>query len=183
IEKEGLHILPSNSTLANVEVSMSGSNDRFGHIQALLESCKSYDFVLIDCPPSISLLSTNALVASDYVLIPMQMEVLAVKGLELLLETIERIKTSLNPSIEILGVLPIMTDMRRNLCREISAFIEAHYSIPIFQQNIRANVKTAEAPSFGQSVVEYAPTSSAAMDYRAFANEFLQHVHSLHLNN
>ncbi|NOS54966.1 MAG: AAA family ATPase [Cyclobacteriaceae bacterium] len=170
---ENLFLIPTNHSLADVEISIANSTDRFGYLKDVLSTELEYDYVLIDCPPSLSLLSANALMASHAVIIPMQMEVLAVKGLEMMLETIAKVKSTLNPSLEILGVLPVMADVRKNLYREIVEYVKENFQVPIFNSSIRACVKAAEAPSFGKSVLEYAPLSTAATDYTAFAQEVI----------
>jgi len=175
IEREGMHVLPANSILADVEFSMTKSEDRFGHLKSILSQLSDYDFVLIDCPPSLSLLTLNALVASDGVIIPMQMDVLAMRGLDSMLETIRNVH-HLNADLHIIGVLSLMGDQRKNMYQEVLNHIKTNYSIKVFKQSIRANVKTAEAPSFGMSVLRYAPSSGTALDYKQFAKELLKNI-------
>ncbi len=173
---ENLSVIPANHSLANVEISIANALERFNHLKDILAAAVGYDYVLIDCPPSLSLLNANALNASQGVIIPMQMEVLSVKGLEMILETISTIKASINPDLEILGVLPVMADVRKNLYKEISEYVHENFSVPIFKNVIRSSVKAAEAPSFGKSVVHYAPASTAAKDYCLFAKELISHT-------
>ena len=115
----------------------------------------------------------NSLTLSNEVIIPMQMTALSLQGLELIYTTIERVKETLNPKLNILGILPVMIDKRRKLSNEVKAYIEENFDIHLFESGIRNNVKAAEAPSFGQSVISYAPNSNSAQDYQAFGNEFL----------
>jgi chromosome partitioning protein len=178
-DSEGMFVLSANTSLADVELAMARSESRFGHVKMLLNELPSFDFVLIDCPPSLSLLTLNALVASHAILIPMQLDALALRGLDSMLDTVEKVH-SLNPQLTILGILPVMVDPRRNICREISNFIKANYSIKLFQTSIHSNVKAAEAPSFGKSIIRYAPSSSVANDYREFTKEFLNHIQVTH---
>ena len=170
---ENLSVIPANHSLANVEISIANATERFNHLKDILAAAVGYDYILIDCPPSLSLLNANALNASQGVIIPMQMEVLSVKGLEMILETISTIKASINPDLEILGVLPVMADVRKNLYKEISEYVHENFSVPIFKNVIRSSVKAAEAPSFGKSVVHYAAASTAAKDYCLFAKELI----------
>lgn len=169
---ENLFIVPADHSLADVEISIAHSADRFSHLKEVLNHTRNFDYVLIDCPPSLSLLNANALNASDAVVIPMQMEVLAVKGLEMIMDTVSKVKKTLNPSLEVLGILPVMTDVRKNLYREITEYIRDNFDIRIFETAVRTNVKAAEAPSFGKSLMQYAPHSTSAVDYLAFAQEF-----------
>ena len=173
-EREGLHVLPASTSLADVEISMAKADNRPTYLKAVLDELPNYDVVLIDCPPSISLLTVNALYASDFVIIPLQMEVLSVRGLDLILDTISAIQATVNPALQVLGVLPVMVDSRKNLNNEITEYIEANYQVRIFAQHIRTNVKASEAPSFGKSVVQYAPSSASAQDYKALTEEFLE---------
>lgn len=172
-EREGLWVVPAGSTLADVELAMARTEDRFNHLTDFISSLPEYDFVLIDCPPSLSLLTLNALNASDYVIVPMQMDVLALRGLDSMLDTIKKIK-AFNSKLRVLGILPIMVDQRKNINQEIFNHVKTNYSERLFTQVIRTNVKAAEAPSFGKSVVGYAPHSTTANDYRELAKEVLQ---------
>lgn len=173
LEREGLLMLPGNSSLADVELAIARSEERFHHLKNLLRSVKGFDFVLIDCPPSLSLLTLNALVASDRVLIPMQLDVLSLRGLDMMLETVNKIK-AINVNLDIMGVLPMMVDPRKNINREIREHINDNYTVHVFQQSIRSSVKVAEAPSFGKSVITYAPTSTTAADFRTLAREVVK---------
>ena len=173
LEEEGLDIIPSSIDLANVEITMAGIDERETVLKAALVGIESYDYVLIDCPPSFSLLTLNALTFAQYVIIPMQMTVLSLQGLELILDTIQQIKEGLNPELKVLGVLPVMMDKRRKLSQEVLEHIDENYEVNIFETNIRTNVRAAEAPSFGQSVIRYAPKSNSALDYLAFSEELM----------
>lgn len=172
-EREGMQVMPAATNLADVELAIAKAEDRFNHLRDLLAALPTYDYVLIDCPPSLSLLTLNALVASDYVIVPMQMDVLALRGLDSMLETVRR-ASAINSRLKVLGILPVMIDPRKNIYQEILTHIKTNYPVRLFNQGIRTSVKAAEAPSFGKSVVGYAPTSTTATDYREFAHEVMK---------
>jgi len=174
VEKDGMSILPSNVTLADTELSLADAPDRETYLKKMLVSINKFDFILIDCPPSLSLLTINALNAAHQVIIPMQMEVLSLQGLDLISDTIQKVKKSLNPNLEILGILPVMVDNRRKLSKEVYDHIVENYSLRVFSSQIRRNVKASESPSFGQSVIDYSPTSGSSLDYLQFAQEFIK---------
>lgn len=177
VEKEGLHIAPSNTNLAQTDkdlVNMANPNRQLEN--ALSNYRQNYDFVLIDCPPSISMLSTNALMAADKALIPMPLDVFSLEGLAQIIERIEEISLIGNNDLGILGVLPTMIDNRKNLTREVLYFLENNFKVKIFKNHVHTNVKAAEAPSFGSSVISYAPNSRSAQDYKKVAKEFLEYI-------
>ncbi|MGD1843344.1 MAG: ParA family protein [Thermonemataceae bacterium] len=178
IEREGLHMIPADLTLADLELSLVNYTGRETILKKLLEKhVQSYDFVLLDCSPSLSVLTINALVASSQLVIPLQLEVLSMHGLELILETVEQIKKAFNPTLEILGILLLMYDRRKRITQEVLAHIIKTYDfINIFNTLIRTDVKLVEAPSFGQTIFSYAPTSHGAEDYRNMAKEVLHYT-------
>lgn len=170
-EREGMHVIPAGQSLADIELAIAQSGDRYNHLKNLLDRLLDYDFVLIDCPPSLSLLTLNALAASAYVIVPMQLDVLALRGLDSMLETIRKVN-SINPNLSLLGVLPIMVDTRKNIHQEIMNHIKLNYNgTRLFKQTIHSSVRAAEAPSFGKSVVNYSPSSTTACDYKELARE------------
>ncbi|MGL1887059.1 MAG: ParA family protein [Reichenbachiella sp.] len=172
--REGVDVAPSDINLANVEINIASVEDRESQLDEVLSSVKdNYDVILIDCPPSLSLLTINALTASDKVIIPLQMEVLSLQGLNQISDSISKIKEVLNEKLEIMGLLPVMVDSRRNLSREVYQHIELNYELKLFKSRIRNNVRISEAPSFGESVMKYSPSSNGAVDYKAFAKEVL----------
>lgn len=173
IKKEGMDVIPSDVSLADIELSLAEVKERNSVLKSILEDVSGYDFVLIDCPPSLSLLTVNALCAAEKVLVPMQMEVLSLQGLDLISQTIEKISKVYNPELRILGIVPVMVDKRRKLTSEINDHIRDNYDFFIFKTQIRANVRASEAPSFGESVINYAPKSNSAVDYVSLAKEFL----------
>ncbi len=173
VKKEGMDVVPSDTRLADTELTIIDAEDRESILKSVLTDVKSYDYILIDCPPSLSLLTINALNASDKVLIPMQMEVLSLQGLDLIAETIQKIRDAFNPTLDVIGILPVMVDKRRKLSTEVFNHISENYQFPIFKNQIRTNVRASEAPSFGTSVLAYDPGSNSAKDYKAFAKEFI----------
>lgn len=174
VNSEGLLVAPGDINLADIEISLVDAPNREYFLKNILEEkAKDVDFVLIDCPPSLSLLTINALSCSRLMIIPMQMEVLSLQGLDLVSDTIAKVQASVNPLLEVAGILPVMVDKRRKLSMEVHEHIRENFEFRIFETLIRSNVKASEAPSFGKSVVKYAPRSNSAMDYKSFAKEFL----------
>jgi chromosome partitioning protein len=170
-EREGLYVVPGDNALANAELSLANAENREFFLKKILEKETGFDYILIDCGPSRSLLTVNALTASNGVIIPMQMEVLSLQGLAMVVKTIFQIKESLNEQLSIWGILPVMVDKRRKVTSEIYEYLRENYGIRIFSNAINVDVKAVEAPSFGQSVVSYAPSSPSAQGYLAFAQE------------
>jgi len=172
-EREGMQIAPADIHLADAELSLVSADDRESVLSKALQLVKGFDFVLIDCPPSLSVLTVNALLASDKVIITMQMEVLSLQGLDMIMQTIQKMNKVFNKKIAVEGILPVMVDKRRKLIEEVQEYIKENYDLRIFNSFIRNNVKASEAPSFGQSVITYQPSANSAKDYIAFADEFL----------
>ncbi|WP_162426534.1 ParA family protein [Pontibacter pudoricolor] len=173
IEKDGLWIAPGSNELVDVEISLVSQPEREKFLQTMLKDLKGFDYILIDCPPSLSVLTLNALTASSEVLIPLQMEVLTLQGLDQILNTVGKIKKAFNPKLKIKGIVVVMFDMRRKLSQEVLDYLQQNIKEYIFKQNIRLNVKLAEAPSFGRSIIDYDATSNGAKDYMALADEFI----------
>ena len=142
--------------------------------QALATVSSRYDYILIDCPPSLSLLTLNALTAADSVLVPMQCEYYALEGLTALLQTIDALKGRLNPQLEVEGVLRTMFDVRNNLANAVSAELIEHFGDKVFRTIVPRNVRLAEAPSHGQSIVGYDKASRGAVAYLGLAGEVLR---------
>ncbi|MFB9864974.1 ParA family protein [Rufibacter immobilis] len=172
-ERNGLYVAPGSNELVDIEISLVTQPERERFLQHMLEEMTEYDYILIDCPPSLSLLTVNALAASDEVLTPLQMEVLTLQGLGQILNTVQQIKTALNPKLRVKGIVVVMYDKRRKLSSEIEEYLKENMDEYIFQQRIRLNVKLAEAPSFGQSVLDYDASSYGAKDYLGLAKEFV----------
>ncbi len=172
-----LFVVPTDTSLAGVEQVLA---NRIGRETILREAIAAFparadfDFLLMDCPPSLGVLSANALVAADRVVIPMQAEYLSLQGMAKLLEVIQLVQRRLNPELQIACILPCMVDQRTNLSAEVLAEIGRHFGDQLTRTRIRSNVKLAEAPSFGRTIFEHAPDSNGARDYEAFTAELLQ---------
>lgn len=173
VEKSFVTVLPGSNELVDIEISMVNQPDRETFLKKILEDAKGYDYIFIDCPPSLSLLTVNALAASQEVVIPLQMEVLTLQGLGQILATIKQVQSSINPKLKVKGIIVVMFDKRRKLSTEVEDYLHENFAEPVFKNRIRLNVKLAEAPSFGQSILEYDLSSNGAKDYLALANEFL----------
>lgn len=171
---EGLDILPSTVDLAGAEIEMVQMPQREKIIKGILETVKdSYDFIMIDCPPSLGLITVNALTACDSVIIPMQCEYYPLMGITQLMNTIRLIKFHLNPKIDVEGVVLTMKDKRSNLTTEVSDEILKFFGKKVFITYIPRNIRLAEAPSHGEPILIYEPTSKGAEAYMSLAEEFL----------
>ncbi len=172
----GLFVVPADTSLAGVEQVLANRIGRETILREALdvaEEAKGFDYVLFDCPPSLGVLSANALVAADRVLIPMQAEYLSLQGMAKLLEVIQLVQKRLNPELQIECILPCMYDPRTNLTNEVLNEVAAHFGNVLAKTRIRSNVKLAEAPSFGRTIFEHAPDSNGARDYAALAAELM----------
>ena len=171
----GFAVLPGNEDLTLAEVRLLQELGREMRLRQALAPVRGlYDFILIDCPPSINMLTVNALTAADGVLIPMQCEYYALEGLSSLLNTIEQVKNSVNPELEVYGLLRTMVDPRINLSNEVSDQLLAHFNDKVFRTVVPRNVRLAEAPSFGKPVLYHDKTSRGALAYLALAGEVLR---------
>ena len=166
-------VLPSNIDLTAAEVSLLGMESREYVMRGLLSGA-AYDYVLIDCPPSLNILTVNALTAANTVLIPMQCEYYALEGLSALLETIKALRASSNPQLDIEGLLRTMYDPRVSLSRDVSRQLVMHFGEKLFRTVIPRNIKLAEAPSHGQPVIEYDRSSKGSRAYLALGAELLK---------
>jgi chromosome partitioning protein len=170
----GLEIAPATPRLAGAEVELTEIEFRESRLKnAVLNIRQNYDYLLIDCPPSLSLLTVNALTAADQVIIPIQCEYYALEGLSQLVKTIELIKKSLNPDLRICGILLTMYDSRTLLSEQVVEETRQHFGGRVFKTMIPRNVRLAEAPSFGQPIVFYDPSSSGAVAYENLSREIL----------
>ncbi|MFT4532157.1 MAG: chromosome partitioning protein [Candidatus Saccharimonadales bacterium] len=167
---DGLRLLPATASLAAAEQELVSVQSRESVLKEALGNM-SFDYVLIDCPPSLGLLSINALVASDSVLIPVQTEFYALEGLGLLMQTVQRIQQGLNTQLKLLGIVMTMVDSRNALSGQVIAEVKKHFGEYVFNTFIPRNVKLAEAPSFGKSVFEHDKWSKGARAYKALAKE------------
>jgi chromosome partitioning protein len=167
-------ILPSNRELAGAEVELIDIDRReFRLRDALLGYAADYDFILIDCPPALNMLTVNGLVAAHAVMIPMQCEYYALEGLTDLVGTLRKVKAHLNPTLEIEGLLRTMYDPRSTLTQQVSAELESHFAGKVYATLIPRNVRLAEAPSYGKPAMAFDKNSKGAMAYLALADELL----------
>ena len=172
---ENLDIIPSHIDLVGAEIEMLNQPNRENLMKLVINKIKDeYDFILLDCSPSLGLLTVNALTASDSVIIPVQSEYYALEGLGKLLNTIKIIQTRLNPDLQIEGFLLTMFDSRTNLSNQVVEEVKKHFESMVFETIIQRNVKLAEAPSHGVSIIEHDAASKGAVNYLNLAREILQ---------
>jgi len=170
---ENLYILPTNIDLAGLEVELVYMNTREYVIKNKLDKIKSsYDYITIDCPPSLSLLTINAFTASDAVIIPIQCEFFALEGLSQLMNTIRLVKKKLNPNIKLDGVVLTMRESRSNLGKQVAEEIEKFFTTSLFKTSIPRNVRLAEAPSYGEPIYQYDKTCVGAKAYKQLTEEY-----------
>jgi chromosome partitioning protein len=176
LEGAGFTMLPTNQDLVAAEVRLlTMTVGRETKLQNALKPIREqYDVILIDCPPSLNMLTVNALVAADSVLIPMQCEYYALEGLSALLSTVEQIRSAVNPGLELEGILRTMFDPRNNLANEVGAQLIMHFGDKVFRTIIPRNVRLAEAPSFGKPVLLHDKDSRGALAYLALAGEMIR---------
>jgi chromosome partitioning protein len=173
----GMFVVPADTSLGGVEQVLA---NRIGRETVLREAFEAYDggrefdYVLIDCPPSLGVLSANALVAAHEVVVPMQTEYFSLQGMAKLTEVIQLVRRRLNPELDILCVLPCMVDLRTRLTGEVMENIRSHFGERLSEAFIRNNVKLAESPSFGATIFDHAPDSNGALDYWEFGRDFLR---------
>lgn len=171
----GYRLLPANGDLTGAEVNLLNAPDKELRLrEAFRAVIQHFDFIFIDCPPSLNMLTINALVAADAVLIPIQCEYYALEGVAALRKTVEMIRSRLNPRLEIEGVLRTMFDARNNLANEVSADLIEHFGAKVYRSIIPRNVRLAEAPSHGLPALHFDKLSSGAMAYMALAGEVMQ---------
>lgn len=174
-EAEAVDVLPATADLTAAEVELMAMDRREQRLKdALIADNESYDYILIDCPPSLNILTLNAFVAADSVLVPIQCEYFALEGLSALLETIESVREAVNPDLAIEGLLRTMYDGRNNLGTEVSAHLIENFGDEVFRTVIPRNVRLAEAPSHGMSIVQYDKSSRGALAYLALAGEIIR---------
>ena len=178
-ETGGYDVLPANRELAGAEVEMVDLEHREARLKtALAQVVDQYDFVLLDCPPSLSLLTLNGLVAADAVMIPMQCEYYALEGLSDLINTIKKVRAHLNPTIEIEGLLRTMFDPRNTLSQQVSDQLKSHFPDKVFDTIVPRNVRLAEAPSYGVPAVRFDAICKGSIAYLALADEVLWRTES-----
>jgi len=174
VSRENVDVIPTDVNLSKIEMDDLTGEVSMTMLQKALVAADQYDFILIDCPPSFSRLTTNALLASHKVLVPMQLDVFSIEGLHQISNTVSYINNRYNHTLEILGVLPVMVDRRKKLTREVLDYVRQNFDLYLFENHVRTNVKAAEAPSFGISTIGYAPSSNSAIDYLAVTQELLK---------
>lgn len=172
---DNLDIVPSNVDLAGAEIELVQMNNREKVVKKILQTVRnSYDFICIDCPPSLGLLTVNALTASDSIIIPIQCEYFALEGLTQLMYTIKLVKKHLNPEITVEGVVLTMKDSRSNLGNSVAADITKYFNNKVYDTIIPRNIRLAEAPSYGEPICLYDPKCSGAFAYKMLTEEFLK---------
>jgi len=175
-ELEHLQLVPSDRNLTGAEVELVGITRREYRLkEALVPVVSRYDYLIVDCPPSLGLLTVNALAAAQTVLIPLQCEYYALEGVSELVATLDRVKRALNPQLEIEGVLLTMVDERTNLTQQVIGEVRAHFKEKVFATQVPRSVRLAEAPSFGQPVILYDIRSKGAEAYLQLARELMSH--------
>ena len=174
-EIETLKVIPSDIELIGFEIEMMESADREMRLKRLIaELDNTFDYIILDCPPSLSLLTVNALTAADSLLIPLQCEYYALEGLGQLLNTVDRIKRSLNPELDITGILLTMFDRRTNLSYQVAEEAENYFQDLVYKTMVPRNIRLSEAPSFGKPILLYDATSTGAQSYFNLAKEIMQ---------
>ena len=175
----GFDVLPANRELAGAEVELIDLSEREYRLKNALQAGRaSYDFILIDCPPALNMLTVNGLVAADSVLIPMQCEYYALEGLSDLVETLRKVRAHLNSRLEIEGLLRTMFNAQSTLTQQVSTELENHFGNKVYKTIVPRNVRLAEAPSYGKPVIAFDKNSKGAQAYTALAKEILEKVAS-----
>jgi chromosome partitioning protein len=175
VDESGIDVLGANTDLIAAEVALlRGHNSEYKLKKVVSSVVSQYDYIIIDCPPSLNMLTINAFTASDGIIIPMQCEYYALEGLSALMQTIEKIKSTTNPKLEITGLVRTMYDTRNNLSNEVSLQLQQYFSHKVFKTIVPRNVKLAEAPSFGKDAISYARSSKGAISYISLASEVLR---------
>ena len=179
-DAQGVTLMPTNADLAGVEIQFAGVEQREGRLRQFLHNASqshNYDYVLIDCPPSLGLLTVNALTAATDVLIPVQTEYYAMEGLSQLIQVIQRVQQGLNPTLQILGVVMTMYDSRTSLSEQVKAEIVRVFGDLVFTTVIPRNVRLAEAPSHGKPIIQYDKWSKGARAYKALTKEIRERTY------
>ena len=171
----GFNILPANGDLTAAEIALLNADNREMRLREIIQTIDAdYDYVVIDCPPSLNMLTINAMVAAHGVIIPMQCEYYALEGLSALVETISAISSTLNPQLQIEGILRTMYDPRSKLTLEVSGQLFTHFGDKVYRTVVPRNIRLAEAPSYGVPVLQYDRQSRGAVAYLALAGEMLR---------
>lgn len=175
-EHKNLSLAPALPHLANSEVELAQANRRFTRLKNAIENISGFDYVIIDSPPSLSLLTVNGLIAARYVLLPVQAEFYALEGLSQLLETMKLVRKNMNPTLDLIGVLPTMVDGRTTLSGQVHEEIKKHFPGKVFKTTIPRNIRLAEAPSHGLPVGVYDRFSKGARAYKSVTKEVIERV-------
>lgn len=173
---KNLFVAPTTPHLANTEVELAQANRRFGRLKNAIDNTPGYDYVIIDSPPSLSLLTVNGLIAARYVLLPVQAEFYALEGLGQLLETMKLVRKSMNPTLDLIGVLTTMVDGRTTLSAQVHEEITRHFPGKVFKSSIPRNIRLAEAPSHGLPIGAYDRWSKGARAYKAVTKELIERI-------
>lgn len=177
----GLEIVPSTVDLTAAEIELIELDDRYNRLKTAFEQCRgAYDYILIDCPPALGLLTLNALIGSDAILVPLQCEFFALEGLSHLMHTIELVRRRFNPDLEIQGVVLTMFDRRNNLSDQVAADVRGYMGDKVYKTVIPRNVRMSEAPSFGKPALLYDHRCAGSEAYIELARELLQRENQLH---
>ena len=180
---DDLYLIPSNIQLIGAEIELPREEQQEFRLKGVLQKISSeFEFIIIDAPPSLGPLTINALSASSHLVIPVQSEYYALEGLSLLMETVRRVRGAFNPDLHILGLLLTMYDGRTNLARQVSEDVRHHFGNLVFRSVIERTVKLSEAPSYGQPIISYDPSSRGAESYERFTRELIQRIELLDNN-
>jgi chromosome partitioning protein len=172
---KNFHILPANIDLAGAEIELVSVMSRESRLKKKIEESDiDYDYIIFDCPPSLGLLTLNALTASDSLIVPIQCEYYALEGLGQLMQTIELVQSNLNPELNLLGVVLTMNDARTNLSSQVIEEVKKYFGKDVFDTIIPRNVRLSEAPSFGEPIITYDPSSRGAKAYKELAKEVIE---------
>ena len=180
VTKYGVDLIPSNIELSGAEIELSGVAGRELLLKEALSNLRGYDYLLIDCPPSLGLLTLNGLTTAKEIFIPLQAEYLSLQGMSKLLQTVDIVKKRLNPRLEITGIIATLYDHRRRLNREVVEKIQGYFGDKLFKTVIRDNVALAEAPSYGQDIFSYNKRSHGSQDYLKLCKEIVKKEEARH---
>ncbi|MFN3603701.1 MAG: ParA family protein [Leptonema sp. (in: bacteria)] len=176
-QETNVWILPSNVNLAGLEVDLIEKENRNEQLKYILNKIRNqYDYIIIDCPPNLGILTLNGLCASDGVMIPLQTEYYALEGITQLMRVIDRVQKVLNPGLILVGVILTMYDSRTTLSKMVVDDVKTHFKDKVFENIVPRNVKLSEAPSFGKSIAKYAPESNGALAYEKIAEELIKRI-------
>lgn len=174
IDHHGMTVLPASIDLSAAEIEFSTEVGREAFLKSVIAGAGKYDYVLLDCPPNLGLLTLNALTAAKEVMVPLQAEFLSIKGLSKLMQMVDKVTSRVNPELKVSGIIATLYDQRLRLHNEVFENLKDHFGELLFKTFVRRNVALAEASSFGQTIYQYAPRSYGAADYRALCQEIIK---------